>query len=78
MDVPIAHNSAIAQGPDVFSRLIGYHEAFTADTLRERYRTRAEYLTRFEEAAHAAVDASVILPRDVDRLIEDAAASVPL
>jgi hypothetical protein len=78
VEVPIGHNSAIAQGSDVFSRLIGYHQAFPVEELRERYGTRAEYVARFEKAARAAADSSVILPRDVDRLVAEAAANVPL
>jgi hypothetical protein len=78
VEVPIAHNSAISQGSDVFSRLVGYHQAFTLEALRERYGTRAGYLARFEEAAQAAADAAVILPRDVDRLVAEATANIPL
>jgi len=78
VEVPIAHNSAIAQTPDLFGRLLGYHEAFPIETVRELYGTRARYLERFTESARSAEAASVVLPRDVDPLIAGAEANCPL
>jgi len=78
VDVPIAHNSAIQQTPDLFARLLGYHDAFTVETVRELYGSREGYLERFAESARCAEAASVILPRDVDGLITEARANCPL
>ena len=51
VEVPIAHNSALQQSPDVFSRLVGYHEPFPSERVRELYGSRAGYVERYEEAA---------------------------
>jgi hypothetical protein len=78
VEVPIAHNSALQQSPDVFGRLVGYHEPFPPEKVRELYGSRADYVERYEEAARAAVAASVILPRDVDAVVREGKESVPL
>jgi hypothetical protein len=78
VEVPIAHNSAIQKSPDVFARLVGYHEAFPPDKVRERYGSRSEYLARYENAVGQAEAASVILPRDVEPLLEEARSGWPL
>jgi len=76
VEVPLAHNSALRKGPDIFSRLVGSHETFSSQRLRELYGSRETYLGRFEQAARAAVTASVVLPRDVDPMLAGAAAAV--
>jgi alpha/beta hydrolase family protein len=78
VEVPLAHDSAIQQHPDVFSRLVGFHEPFGAEKVRERYGSRAEFLARFEDAARAAEDAGAVLPRDVGPLVADAQTACPL
>jgi hypothetical protein len=78
VDVPVAHNSAIQQAPDIFSRLLGYHEPLPVEEVRALYGTREHYLELFEKAALAAEAASVILPRDVDPLMEEARSICPL
>ena len=78
VEVPVAHNSAIQKGPDVFARLVGSHEAFPVERVRRLYGTRDEYLARYEKAALAAEAASVVLPRDVDSLVAEAVAICPL
>ena len=78
VDVPLAHNSAIQRTPDVFARLVGSHEAFSVEEISRRYGTRETYLTRFESAARDAVRAGVILPRDVEPLMVEAATALPL
>jgi Alpha/beta hydrolase domain len=78
VDVPLGHNSAIQQAPDIFARLVGFHESFPLEEVRARYGTRAEYLARFDAATRAAEAASVILPRDVDPLLAEAEAACPL
>ncbi len=78
VEVPIAHNSALQQSPDGFSRLVGYHEPFPPEKVRALYGTRAAYVERYEAAARAAAGASVILPRDVDAVVREGTADVPL
>jgi hypothetical protein len=75
--VPVAHNSAIQKSPDVFARLMGSHEPFSDERLHELYATREEYLARFEQATRAAEATSVILPRDVAALAEEARSTCP-
>jgi hypothetical protein len=78
VEVPLAHNSAIQKTPDIFARLVGSHESFPAEKVRRLYGSREAYLDRYEDATRAAVAASVVLPRDVDDLLADAAARLPL
>ncbi|MGP0030945.1 MAG: alpha/beta hydrolase domain-containing protein [Acidimicrobiales bacterium] len=78
IEVPLAHNSAIQKRPDVFARLVGFHESFPVEKVRRLYGSRDGYLARFEEATRAAEAASVLLPRDVDPLVAEAAATIPL
>jgi Alpha/beta hydrolase domain len=78
VEVPLAHNSAIQRSPDVFARLVGFHEPFSVEEIRRRYGTRETYLRRYEEATRAAEDAGVILPRDVEPLTTEAALALPL
>jgi Alpha/beta hydrolase domain len=78
VEVPLGHNSAIQQAPDVFSRLVGYHESFPEEKVRARYGSREEYLARYAEATRAAEAAGVILPRDVDALLAEGAQAFPL
>jgi hypothetical protein len=78
VEVPLGHNSAIQQAPDIFARLVGYHESFPVEKVRDLYGDRAAYLARYEEATHAAEAASVVLPRDVDALLAETEAILPL
>jgi hypothetical protein len=78
VEVPLAHNSAIQQSPDVFSRLVGFHKAFPVEKVRELYGNRDTYLERFAEATTSAESAAVILPRDVDPLLAEAVTTLPL
>ncbi len=78
VEVPLAHNSAIRKGPDVFSRLVGSHEPFSVEKVRDLYGSRDNYLTHFVQAARAAEAASVILPRDVDPVVAEATERIPL
>jgi hypothetical protein len=72
--VPVAQNSAIPLADDVFAYLRGSSHPFTADKLRRLYRDKPTFLARFQAAAHAAVDAGVLLPRDVAGLVAEAGA----
>jgi hypothetical protein len=78
VEVPIACNSAVPRSPDIWSRLAGSCRPFSADEIRRRYPTRADYLARFEDATRAAVQAGVILPRDVEGLLAEASDNFPL
>lgn len=77
VEVPLGHNSAIQQSPDIFARLVGYHESFTDEKVRELYGSRDAYLERYEEATRATEAASVVLPRDVDSLLAEGEAGFP-
>ena len=78
VEVPLAHNSALQRTPDLFARLVGSHEPFPVEKVRELYGSRDGYLARYEDATRAAASASVVLPRDVDALLADAVARLPL
>jgi Alpha/beta hydrolase domain len=78
VEVPVAHNSAIQQAPDAFSRLVGFHEAFPVEKVRERYGTREHYLDLYAQAAQSARKSSVVLARDVEPLIDEARVACPL
>jgi hypothetical protein len=78
VEVPIAHNSAIQQTPDLFARLLGFHEPFSLERVTELYGTRERYLELYEHAARSAVAESVVRPRDVEALVEEARATCPL
>jgi hypothetical protein len=78
VDVPVAHNSARQRTPDVFARLVGRSEPFTLEEVRARYGSREEYLARYEDAVRAAVAASVVLPRDIEGLMDEGRAQCPL
>jgi len=77
-EVPIAVNSSIPAGDNIFARLNGSWEPFPDDKVRALYGDRATYLARFEEAARAAEKAGVLLARDVDALLAEAADAWPL
>jgi Alpha/beta hydrolase domain len=77
VEVPLGHNSAIQQSPDIFARLVGYHERFPDEEIRARYGSRQAYLARYEAATRAAEAAGVVLPRDVDPLLAEGAAAYP-
>ena len=78
VEVPLAHNSAIRRGPDVFSRLVGSHELFPVEKVRELYGSRDNYLTNFAEAVRSAQEASIILTRDADPMLAEAAEQIPI
>ncbi len=78
VEVPLGHNSAIQQTPDIFARLVGYHESFPDEKVRELYGSRDSYLVIYGAATLAAEGASVILPRDVDPLLAEAENAFPL
>jgi hypothetical protein len=77
VEVPLGHNSALQQSPDVFARLVGFHESFPDEKIRSLYGNRAEFLARYEAATRAAAAAGVVLPRDVGALLAEGAAAYP-
>jgi hypothetical protein len=72
-DAPVARNSAIPLGEDIYSVLYGSSIPFDAAKLDALYGDEATYLARFEEAARRAEKAGVLLPRDVAPAVEEAA-----
>jgi hypothetical protein len=78
VEVPVAHNSALQKSPDVFARLVGRSEPFALEDVRARYGSREGYLDRYRAATDAAVAASVVLPRDVEAMMEEARDTCPL
>ena len=70
--VPVACDSAIPLAPDIRSLLAGSSTPFEPATLRDLYGDEATYVDRFTAAARAAEKAGVLLPRDVDALIDEA------
>ena len=72
VEVPTAHNSAIQRTPGVFARLVGSHESFSREQLGQLYTSHDDYVARYEAAARAAVQAGVVLARDVDDMVASA------
>jgi hypothetical protein len=72
VEVPLATNSAIPRGEGIFALLGGSCEPFPAEQVRALYGDRTAFLARFETAAQRAVQAKVLLPRDVPKLVEEA------
>jgi hypothetical protein len=77
VEVPIARNSALPLGEGIYALLWGSSQPFPPEKVHALYGDAATYLARFEEAARAAEKAGVLLPRDVEALIEEAGASYP-
>lgn len=76
-DVPLAQNSAIPLTGDIFAYLGGSSHAFPPEKIHALYGDRASFLASFGEAAQRAVEAGVLLPRDVEPLIAEAGATWP-
>ena len=72
-DAPVAQNSSIPLGTDIYSVLYGSSLPFDAAKLDALYGDEATYLARFEEAARRAEKAGVLLSRDIARAVEEAA-----
>ena len=71
-EVPVAQNSAIPLGQDIYSMLWGSSHPFDAATLDSLYADEEAYIAEFTKAAHAAVAEGVLLSRDVDPAITEA------
>jgi hypothetical protein len=72
-DAPVAQNSAISLGTDIYSILYGSSHPFDAAKLDALYGDEATYLARFEEAARRSEKAGVLLPRDIAPAVDEAA-----
>ena len=72
VEVPVATNSAIPRTDDVYSRLGGSCVPFPPETVTALYGDQSTYLSRFADAARAAEKEGVLLPRDVEALIDEA------
>ncbi len=72
-EVPVAQNSAIPLEPTRGLLLRGSNTPFDAQKLKTLYRDEAAYLSLFEQAAQRAVQAGVMLPRDVATAVDEAA-----
>lgn len=60
--------------PEMLARLVGTMRRMPMAVVRERYRTRAAYLTRFAEAARRQVAERLLLADDAEELIHEAPA----
>ncbi|MBP6545875.1 MAG: hypothetical protein KA220_04090 [Phenylobacterium sp.] len=70
---PVALNSSAPVTNDFSGRLRGSNQPFTPARLAELYGDEAGYLVRFRAAAAQAVEAGVMLPRDVEPAVAEAA-----
>jgi hypothetical protein len=73
VDAPVATNSSIPIVPQFPASLRGSNQPFDAAKLDALYGNETQYLVRFAEAAQRAVQAGVMLERDVAPAIEEAA-----
>jgi hypothetical protein len=71
-DVPVAQNSAIPLGQDIYSMLWGSSHPFDAAKLDSLYADEDAYIEQFTTAAHGAVEAGVLLDRDVSAAVDEA------
>ena len=72
-EVPVACNSAIPLSPTRGLLLRGSNKPFDTKELDALYRDEADYVAKFEQAAQRAVQAGVMLPRDVAAAVAEAA-----
>jgi hypothetical protein len=72
VEAPVAHNSALLLEPTRGLLLRGSNRPFDAATLNSLYRDEADYRAKFTQAAQRAVQAGVMLPRDLAPALEEA------
>ncbi|HEY3798031.1 MAG TPA: alpha/beta hydrolase domain-containing protein [Caulobacteraceae bacterium] len=70
---PVAMNSSTPVTNDFSGRLRGANKPFGAAKLDALYGDEANYLAKFRAAADAAVKAGVLMPRDVEPAVTEAA-----
>lgn len=75
LDAPIAAYSGASNSGGSFCVLFGTTQPFDAATLTTLYPTHADYVTKFDQATRAAVNAGFLLPGSARRLEAAAAAS---
>jgi hypothetical protein len=73
VEAPVAVNSSVPLSSDFVGALRGSNQPFTPEQLDELYGDEAGYLERFEAAARRAVEAGVLLARDVAPAVAEAA-----
>ena len=73
-DAPVAMNGSIPVTEDFSGQLRGSNRPFSAARLDALWGDEAAYLAAFRRAADAAVRAGVLLPRDVEPAVAEAAA----
>lgn len=71
-DAPVAMNSPTPVTDDFAGRLRGSNKPFDTAELDALYGDEAGYLTRFEQAALAAVSSGVMMLRDVAPAVAEA------
>lgn len=78
VEVPLATNSSVPAPGNPMGFLGGSCVPFPPEKVRSLYGDRETYLARFEEATKAGEKAGVILARDVEPLIREAASAFEL
>ncbi|MFT7652089.1 MAG: hypothetical protein ACI9ON_003744 [Limisphaerales bacterium] len=73
VEAPIATNSAIPLSEDIFAYLGGSSQPFAQSRLQTLYDNKSAFLKQFESAAAEAVAAGFLRPREVARLVQEAA-----
>ncbi|WP_214401907.1 alpha/beta hydrolase domain-containing protein [Pseudonocardia lacus] len=73
VEAPVATNSSVPLSTDFVGALRGSNDPFTREKLDALYGDETGYLARFEAAAQRAVEAGVLLPRDVAPAVAEAA-----
>jgi hypothetical protein len=76
-EVPLAQNSTIPLTDDIYAVLGGSSHAFPREKVHARYGSQAAFLAQFQAAAARAVEAGVLLPRDVPALVAEASDTWP-
>ena len=72
-DAPVASNSSIPITNDFSGSLRGSNHPFSREKLDALYGNEEQYLARFGQAAQRAVEAGVLMPREVAVALEEAA-----
>jgi hypothetical protein len=71
-DVPLAQNSSIPLSEDIYAVLGGSSHPFGQDKIVSLHGDLEAFLGKFQHAAQAAVEAGVLMPREVPRLVAEA------
>jgi hypothetical protein len=71
-DVPLGQNSSIPVTPDIFAVLGGSSVPFDAEKILSLYGSKQEFLAKFKAATEFAIEAGVVLPRELPGLFAEA------